>query len=944
MKMDSIIKKGILRFVIIAGFCFSQLIFALEDEALTQQIDNIKQLDDVSQQIDAYHAIQTQHQLSNEQTARILHLIGANYAKISQLENAIAPLKRALLLTKNSRKRSDINRLLGLIYYYSDQPEEAIAYYSKALAFHLEHNAQVKAAHLENNIALAYEKLNQFSRALDYYQQAEPRYVEYGTKQDVLDVKLNRAGLLAKLGHNYKAVEIYDDLLNNHYHELDEDTQFLTHSNVAVSLNALGKYNRAIKHLSDAKAILVNKDDAYHLASVELNFADSYIWLTDYHQARVHIANAAKIGKKLNNPTVNFSVAYHLSRVAIVLEEPEMALEQINNAIDIAKKTGNKQLLQKAYSQALIIYGANNMVSQAYGVRKQQQLVNTEIKQQNLKERLAQEQAFEERNQLETRVTELEKEKQIQKLAIEKSKQQRIFFIVAGLLSILLIVAAQRRAHERKAKKQLEVIVTQRTQELQKTSEDLRQASLVKSKFLANMSHEIRTPLTAIIGHSEAMSNAHYDLRNFNKDLAIINNNGKHLLDLINDILDISRIEENKLELDISTFNVSGLIEEIGTMFTTLANKKNIDFYIINALDDDFAIKADQFRLKQILLNLCSNAVKFTDKGSVTLSIRETFTGIRFNVIDTGIGMEEQQLEEIFDSFTQGDSSITRRFGGSGLGLCLSEQLANLMSGSISVTSEVHKGSEFTLHLNVEKSKVAKPITVAQRDDKAIFEGRVLIAEDHDDNRELIVRLLRHLGLEVVAVENGAQAVEECKHGRFDLVLLDIQMPILDGIGALKQLQGSGFTQPIVAITANTMQHEVLSYLEQGFADHIKKPLEQENFISTLRKYVSYDSKSRSHKAINISNTVDTGDLAANFAAGLEREKAAIKSLYSNESWEDLQQALHKLRGAAAMFKYHSIEEAADYFEKALKYNDKEAYSEALEGIEYALSSSQKVV
>ncbi|WP_372767612.1 response regulator [Pseudoalteromonas sp.] len=937
--MDRRVKKGIQFLLLLFGVTHSAVIYAITNSALSDKINLIQKQSDLAQQNDAYYSLKANQTLNDEQNARLLHLIAVNFANQGRLQEAISPLNQALKLSQNQAKIADINKLLGLIHFYINIPDAAIKYYNAALIYQVEQHEHVKAANLENNIALAYEKLNQYSRALEYYNQAEPRYAQFGSKQDVLDIKLNRAGLLSKLGHNYKAIALYQLLLNKHADELNEDSLTLAHSNIAVALNAIGESENAIKHLNSAKQLLSTQQDTYQLASVELNLADSYIWLSDFQQARVHIVAAADLNTQLNNPTLSFSLAYHRSRIAVALNEPDIALTQINKAIEIAKKYNYRNDLQRAYAQALIVYGANNLIEKAYALREQQLLIINEINEQTMKELLAKEQSKEDRIHLEDRVSKLEKEKQIQQLAIEKSKQQRIFFLVAGLLIILLIVAAQRRAHERKAKKQLELIVAQRTAELQKTSEDLRHASLVKSKFLANMSHEIRTPLTAIIGHSEAMSNSHYDMRNFNKDLNIINNNGKHLLDLINDILDISRIEENKLELDISTFNLNCLIDDISAMFATLAEKKHIQFQIINSLDDDFAINADQFRLKQILLNLCSNAVKFTDKGSVTLSIRETFTGVRFNVIDTGIGMEEKQLEEIFDSFTQGDSSISRRFGGSGLGLCLSEQLANLMSGSISVTSEINKGSEFTLHLNVDKSKLVKPSNQLQHDDKTIFEGNVLIAEDHDDNRELIKRLLTHLGLTVVAVANGKEAVEACITQRFDLVLLDIQMPVLDGIGALKQLKRSGYGQPIVAITANTMQHEISSYLELGFADHIKKPLEQDNFISTLKKYVSYDSKQRSHKAVNFATKIDNSDLSANFSAGLAEEKASLKALYLEQNWQELQQALHKLRGAAAMFNYHSIEQAADYFEKALKYNDKEAYPEAFEGIIFALST-----
>jgi CheY-like chemotaxis protein len=338
------------------------------------------------------------------------------------------------------------------------------------------------------------------------------------------------------------------------------------------------------------------------------------------------------------------------------------------------------------------------------------------------------------------------------------------------------------------------------------------------------------------------------------------------------------------------------------------------------------------------LLNLCSNAVKFTDSGSVTLSVRETFNGVQFNVIDTGIGMEEKHLEQVFDSFSQGDSSISRRFGGSGLGLCLSEQLANLMQGSISVTSEINKGSEFILHLNVPKLTLEQQPTLKRMTTAPIFEGRVLLAEDHPDNRELITRFLTQLGLTVVAVENGLKAVEECNKSFFDIVLLDIQMPVLNGIDALKQLKENGFTKPIIAITANTMQHEISSYLEQGFFDHIKKPLDQKYFISTLSKYLNQCHKNSEISNIKVSKIIENTDLVERFIANLAKEKTHLSDLYQTQNWHELQNQLHKLRGAAAIFEFYEIESAADYFEKAIKFNDEQAYQAAYEGINFALT------
>jgi CheY-like chemotaxis protein len=219
-----------------------------------------------------------------------------------------------------------------------------------------------------------------------------------------------------------------------------------------------------------------------------------------------------------------------------------------------------------------------------------------------------------------------------------------------------------------------------------------------------------------------------------------------------------------------------------------------------------------------------------------------------------------------------------------------------------------------------------------------IFEGRVLLAEDHPDNRELITRFLTQLGLTVVAVENGLKAVEECNKSFFDIVLLDIQMPVLNGIDALKQLKENGFTKPIIAITANTMQHEISSYLEQGFFDHIKKPLDQKYFIATLSKYLNQCHKNSEISNIKVSKIIENTDLVERFIANLAKEKTHLSDLYQTQNWHELQNQLHKLRGAAAIFEFNEIESAADYFEKAIKFNDEQAYQAAYEGINFALT------
>ncbi|KKL60800.1 hypothetical protein LCGC14_2201710, partial [marine sediment metagenome] len=274
-------------------------------------------------------------------------------------------------------------------------------------------------------------------------------------------------------------------------------------------------------------------------------------------------------------------------------------------------------------------------------------------------------------------------------------------------------------------------------------------------------------------------------------------------------MLDLSKIEANRLDLDVSEFDLVVIVNDVYAMSSMQAKNKGLTLLLENNLGPSFWTKLDLIRVKQILINLLTNAIKFTESGFVTLHIDHTEQGVCFKVSDTGIGMTTAQIENIFECFQQGDNTISRRFGGSGLGLSLSQQLAIMMGGYISVESELHKGSEFIFNVPCKQyppAKVASEAAVSEN--KTGLVGRVLLAEDHSDNRRLITRFLKSTGLEVISVSNGEQAVELCLSEFPDIVLLDIQMPVMDGLSAFELLKKCGFNKPIFALTANAMEGE----------------------------------------------------------------------------------------------------------------------------------------
>ncbi|MBL0711350.1 MAG: response regulator [Colwellia sp.] len=482
---------------------------------------------------------------------------------------------------------------------------------------------------------------------------------------------------------------------------------------------------------------------------------------------------------------------------------------------------------------------------------------------------------------------------------------------------------AYRRYLESQLTKNLELGVKQRTKALEILAQELKQANEVKSEFLANMSHEIRTPLTAVIGQSEAIIHGDFDNELLIKEVEIIHSNSLHLLQLINDILDISKIEAEKFELEERQYDLHIIIHELEDMFTKQAARKNLAFTVSDHLPIPFIINIDGLRLKQILINLCSNAIKFTEEGWVTLDIAIVDKSLFFTVTDTGIGMDETQISKVFKSFTQADNSISRRFSGSGLGLFLSVQLTKVMGGDISVTSQSSQGSTFILKLPFgdvflpqETSSIEKQtLTTLQ---PTTFVGKVLLADDHDDNRRLIARLLTSLGLEVIEAKNGKEAIEQCMQHQPTLTLLDIQMPEMDGIQAFKKLKAFGCNQPIYALTANAMSHEIRQYLALGFYGHLKKPIERDVFIATIARH--YPSLNQSTKLMSDElDDIDISDLKLEFQRNLTKDYFDILTYSEQLDYARLARVVHKLAGAATMFDFSELSQSALELETAIK-------------------------
>jgi len=402
---------------------------------------------------------------------------------------------------------------------------------------------------------------------------------------------------------------------------------------------------------------------------------------------------------------------------------------------------------------------------------------------------------------------------------------------------------------------QLEEKVIQRTLELADARDQALAASKAKSSFLANMSHEIRTPLNAVLGYTQIMkrdTGISQQQRNF---LQNIESSGNHLLSLINDILDLSKIEANAMEWHEETFYLKQFAHELSAMFQVRCEQKGLVWEVDNQVPTSVIIKTDQGKLRQVLINLLGNAVKFTDKGKITFRATAQGSYYRFDVIDTGPGISDAAQAEIFEPFQQDEEGF--RKGGTGLGLAISRRYIDMLNGSINLTSKIGQGSQFSVNLALpagELSDIAKPL--ANQDYLKLAAGcqlKVLVVDDAPDNLHAMAFLIRDIGGEVYEASNGEEALEQLQAHSVDIVFMDIYMPIMDGLETIKHIRQQFTLQelPCVAVTAAAMQPHGQIFIQAGFNDYILKPFYFEKIYNCLSKWLDVTFEDKTQQNVN---------------------------------------------------------------------------------------------
>lgn len=715
--------------------------------------------------------------------------------------------------------------------------DSAIYYYDKAIELYDPLRDQQALANAFNLKGIAHESKGQYVKSYQSYIYALRIYDELNDEKGISNEYIN-IGLIHQYKGEYKQAGAY-------FNQALSIARRIGHTNgVASALNNLGIYYKEQQKLKEAydcfKQVLdidYKEGDQRHIATSLNNLGTINSDMGKDALALELYYKSANIKKKLNDPESLANTYNNIGTSLIRLHRINEAEKYLKDAEGIAKQFNLPAPLEEAYNGLYEL----ELERQHYKQALEYNLLYVQLRDSV------------QANESHTAIHDLENQYKLDKAnaqielknaELEKGEVLRISFII---IIVLLVGISLYFMYTVKHTNKLSQALNKRNEDLMRAKENAEHATTAKTQFLSVMSHEIRTPLNAIIGIANLLND---DLKNeaHRENIAVLRIASQNLLHLINDLLDLNKLEVGKMEAESAQLHVRKVVDAIQEMFAVSASQKGIELRLEFDYHIPTTLMGDETKLNQSITNLVSNAIKFTETGFVKIAValqesRAESSTIRFVVADTGIGIPADKQQTIFESFAQASTDTNRKYGGTGLGLSISQKLIEVMGGVLEVTSEVNKGSEFSFTLTFlhNQTDYQKPAIEASKETN-LFEGRrILIADDNAVNIFVLKQFLKKWGVVIVEVSNGLEAFKMMHEQPFDMVLMDVQMPVKDGIDATIDIRNAGkpwSAVPIIAITASHEDEVRVKIRACGMNDFIIKPFMPNDLLEKLTKYL----------------------------------------------------------------------------------------------------------